>query len=160
MRPALVVCLAAVLYAVVASPAPAARRPPVIPAVAQYIEVLPTSGGEVAPSGHARTPLPKRVAHELSNSSEDKLLTAVATSAAYGAPQHRVVKKHAAAKPRAQRPKPRLKPRPAVSKPALTASVDAVGSGRDVVVWLIVVMLATAGVGAGAAAFGRRAQAG
>ena len=147
LRTAFVACAAAALLAAFAPSASSAPRPPVIPAVAQYIEVLPTSGGPAVPSGHRRTPLPAHVARELGTSPQDKLLRAVATSSAYGAPQHRPHAKKDAADVRHASVKPSV----AVSRSALGASVNAVGTGRDVVVWLGVVLLVITAAGAGAA---------
>jgi hypothetical protein len=105
--------------------------------------MLPTSGGAAVPGGRGRTALPAGVARELGTSPQDKLLRAVATAAAYGAPQHRL----------------HLSKRTAVKASALSASVRAVGAGRSLVVWLGVVVLVIAAVGAGAAALrARRAR--
>jgi hypothetical protein len=151
VRPGVVVGTALVLFGAVASGASAAPRPPVIPAVAQYIEVLPTSGGNAVPTGKGRTRLPEKVARKLGSSTQDKLLRAVATSAAYGAPQHPArVKKHVAVKPRRVAPKSKSTSTVTVSRSAFGASVDAVGTDRSVVVWLAVALLAIAAVGVGA----------
>jgi hypothetical protein len=149
------VCAAAALVGVLAGTASAGRRPPVNPAIAQYIEVLPTSGGAAVPAGRGRTQLPKHVAAELKSTPQDKLLRAVATSAAYGAPQHEPrAKKHAAVKVRDAATKPKSSVE--VSRSAFGASVNAVGTDRSVVVWLGLALLGIAAAGAGAAAFGRR----
>jgi hypothetical protein len=155
LKAAVTACAFVALLATFAQPAASAPRPPVIPAVAQYIEMLPTSGGNAVPTGKGRTRLPSDVARELGSSPQDKLLRAVATSAAYGAPQHRLhVNKHVAVKVRHSARK--TKPSAGVSRSALGASIDAVGADRSVVLSLGIALLAIAAAGAGAAAFGRR----
>jgi hypothetical protein len=84
-------------------------------------------------------------------------LRAVATSAAYGAPQQRVrVKKHVAVKAqhataKSKQPRPKPKQPPLLSRSAFGASVDTVGSAQSVIVWLAVALLVIAAFGAGAA---------
>jgi hypothetical protein len=148
VRHALIACAAVAVLGSLAGTAASATHPPVLPAVAQYIETLPTSGGAAVPTGHARTRLPSRVAEQLRNTPQDMLLRRVATSAAYGAPQHRAhVKKHVVVKARHRAPQPS---RP-LSRSAFSASVDAVGTDQSVVVWLVVALLLIAAFGAGAA---------
>ena len=154
VKVAVTACAFVALLATFAEPAGSAPRPPVIPAVAQYIEVLPTSGGNVVPTGEGRTPLPTEVAQQLGSSPQDKLLRAVATSAAYGAPQHRLhVTKHVSVN--VGHGATKTEPPPALPRSALGASINAVGTDSSVVVWLGIALLAIAAVGAGASAFGR-----
>ena len=154
VKVAVTACAFVALLATFAEPAASAPRPPVIPAVAQYIEVLPTSGGNVVPTGKGRTPLPTKVARQLGSSPQDQLLRAVATSAAYGAPQHRLhVAKHVSVN--GGHAATKTEPSPALPRSALGASINAVGTDRSVVVWLGIALLAIAAAGAGASAFGR-----
>jgi hypothetical protein len=139
-----------------AGPAWSGRRPPVNPAIAQYIEMLPTSGGNVVPGGRASAPLPRHIAQKLTSSPQDELLRAVATSAAYGAPQHRPrQRKHFVRKARDREASTPLSSAP-LSRSALSASVNAVGADQGLVIWLGLGLLVVAAMGAGAAVFRAR----
>jgi hypothetical protein len=137
----------------VAPTASADRKPPPNPAIAQYIELVPTSGGAVVPSGHARARLSKRIAEQLPRGPEGTALRNLATAAAYGAPQHTfhaskdvsVEARRVVLAPKAQREG--AAPKSGVSSASFGAAVDAVGARRSTVLWLGLVLLATAALG-------------
>jgi hypothetical protein len=128
--------------------ASAARNPPPNPAIAQYIEVVPTSGGAAVPNGRARTRLSEHVAQQIPKSSEGTALRNIATKAAYGAPQRKF---HASKRVAVEARRAVMTPKSDVSSATLGAAVDAVGARRSLVVWLGLVLVATAALGAGAA---------
>jgi hypothetical protein len=128
----------------VAPTASADRKPPPNPAIAQYIELVPTSGGAVVPSGHARARLSKRIVEQLPRGPEGTALRNVATGAAYGAPQHTF---HASKRAGVEARRVVLAPTSGVSSASFSAAVDAVGARRSLVLWLGIVLLATAALG-------------
>ncbi len=126
----------------------AARNPPPNPAISQYVEVVPTSGGAAVPSGRGRTRLSERVAHQIPKSREGTTLRNIATLEAFGAPQHKL---HAGKRVAVQARRAVMAPKSDVSTATFGAAVDAVGARRSLVVWLGLVLLATAAFGGGAA---------
>jgi hypothetical protein len=143
----LIACLCAIALAL-APAALAGGSPPANPSIAQYIEQVPTSGGNAVPSGHAHTKLPAHVAEQLPSGKTGAALRTIATRASYGAPQKKLhVSKHAAVVAR----RAVIEPKKDVSGDTLAAAASAVGADRNLVVWLGVVLLFTAGAGVGAA---------
>ncbi len=67
---------------------------PPVPAVSQYVEAIPTSGGPVASGSKGRRKLPTAVTHRIEKLGGDDAaaLENVASSAAYGAPQRPLAK--------------------------------------------------------------------
>jgi hypothetical protein len=128
--------------------ASAARNPPPNPAISQYVEVVPTSGGAAVPSGGQRTRLSEHVAQQLSKSSEGTTLRAIATKAAYGAPQRKF---HANKRVAVEARRAVMAPKSDVSSATFSAAVDAVGARSSLVGWLGLVLVATAAFGVGAA---------
>jgi len=130
--------ITAVLVAPALAPANAAAGDQLpVPAIAQYVESIPTSGGPAVPAA-APTPrvrkLPATVQQKVlvQGGTDAPTIEAIATSSAYGAPQT-TLERPAAAKPKAvaQRP-PSSTPHPAVRVPRLSAptfSTD--GGGED-----------------------------
>jgi hypothetical protein len=135
-------------FLVVVPAAPAARNPPPNPAIAQYIEVVPTSGGAAVPSGPGQTRLSKRVAQQLPKTDVGTTLRNIATKAAYGAPQRKF---HASKGVAVEARRAVMAPKSDVSSATFSAAVDAVGARRSLVLWLGIVLLATAAFGAGTA---------
>jgi hypothetical protein len=132
--------------------APGARNPPPNPAIAQYVEVVPTSSGSAVPSGHARTRLSEHVVQRLPKTNEGTTLRNVATEATYGAPQHKLhATRHASKRVAVEVRRAVMAPKADVSTATFGAAVDAVGARRGLVPWLGIVLLATAAFGAGAA---------
>jgi len=133
-----------------ASGAAAAPPPvPVNPAIAQYVEVVPTSRGPAVPGGRGRGRLPGSVTRRLRGAgAEGQDLLDVASSARYGAPQKRL---HANASVAADARRSARKPPGGLSSSTLGAAAEAVGAGHHVVLWLGLALLATTALGAGAA---------
>jgi hypothetical protein len=148
MAKAILIASAALSLFAVVPAASADTRPPPIPSIAQYVEMVPTSGGAVVPTGPAHVRLSKQVAEQLPKSAEGTALRVIATRAAYGAPQRKFhASKHAVAEAR----RAVMAPKAEVSSATFSAAVDAVGARRNLVLWLGIVVLATAAFGAGAA---------
>ena len=148
MAKAILIASAAFSMLTVVPAASADRRPPPNPSIAQYVEMVPTSGGAVVPTGRARVRLGKHVAEQLPRSAEGTALRDIATAAAYGAPQRKFhTSKYAVAEAR----RAVMAPKGDVSSATFSAAVDAVGARGRLVVWLGIVLLATAVFGAGAA---------
>jgi hypothetical protein len=148
MAKAIVIASAAFWLFAVVPTASAERRPPANPSIAQYVEMVPTSGGAVVPTGRARVRLSKHVVEQLPTSAEGAALRDIATAEAYGAPQRRFhASKHAVAEAR----RAVIAPKGDVSSASFSAAVDAVGARGRLVVWLGIVLLVTAAFGAGAA---------
>src|SRR6266536_2032567 len=148
MAKAIVIASAVVSALLVVAPPAAADKQPPNPAISQYVEVVPTSGGAAVPSGHERAPLSKRIADRLGNGAEGRALRDVASSAAYGAPQ---TKLHSSARAAAEARSAVAKPDTVLSSAAFGAAADAVGAKRSVLLWLVLALLAIAGLGVGAA---------
>jgi hypothetical protein len=144
-----IVIASALLSMLAAVPtASADRRPPANPSIAQYVEVVPTSGGAALPTGHAHAPLSKHVVQQLPGGPEGTALRNVASDSAYGAPQHRSrATKGAVVEAR----RAVMAPKGDVSSATFGAAVDAVGARQSLVVWLGVVLVVTAAGGVGAA---------
>jgi hypothetical protein len=148
MAKAILIASAALSMLTVVPAALADTRPPPNPSIAQYVELVPTSGGAVVPTGAAHVRLSKQVAEQLPKSAEGTTLRVLATRAAYGAPQRRFhASKHAVAAVR----RAVMAPKADVSSATFSAAGDAVGARRSLVLWLGIVLLATAAFGAGAA---------
>ena len=143
----LIACMCAAALAVAPS-ALADRRPPANPSIAQYIEQVPTSGGNVVPGGRAHTKLSTHVSEQLPSGTEGTVLRNIATSAAYGAPQKKL---HASKHATVAASRAVIEPKPDVSGDTFAAAASAVGAGRDLVVWLGVALLVIAAFGVGAA---------
>src|SRR5262249_43650364 len=84
-----------------AAPAVAAGPPP--PAIAQYVEVIPAAGGD-AVAGYTKPhfrPLPNAVERKITQQAggQAPVLTAIAGSSLYGAPQSKLRLTHHVAKP-------------------------------------------------------------
>jgi len=148
MTKAIVIASAALSMLMIVPVASAEKRPPPNPAIAQYIEVVPTSGGAVVPTGRARLRLSKHILEQLPKGAEGKALNAIATAATYGAPQRRF---HSSKRAAIEARRAVIAPKADVSGAMLTAAVDAVGARRSLVLWLGIVLLATAAFGIGAA---------
>jgi hypothetical protein len=148
MAKATVIAPALAALLVVAQPAVAGKRPPPNPAISQYVEVMPTSGGPALPSGHARTKLSNSIAKHLGGGAEGRALRNVATSSAYGAPQ---TKLHAGKRASAEARRAVAQPKADLSGATLGAAADAVGAKRSVVLWLGLALLVIAALGAAAA---------
>src|SRR4051812_13182266 len=118
---------------VLASDAVAGEHPPPNPSIAQYVEVMPTSGGAVVPAGQTRAPLELRD---------------IASSAEYGAPEQklRASKRATVVARRAV-----IEPKADVSSTTFNAAFDAVGAQGRLVGWLGLVLFATLAFGIGAA---------
>ena len=148
MAKAIVIAFAIVSVLAAVPQAVAGKRPPPNPSIAQYVEQVPTSGGSAVPSGHARTPLSKHIVKQLPKTPEGTALKNVASSATYGAPQHKLhASKHAAVVAR----RAVMEPKAAVSSATFSAAVDAVGAQRSLVIWLGLVLFSTAALGVGSA---------
>jgi hypothetical protein len=143
----LIACVCAAALAV-APAALADQRPPGNPSIAQYIEQLPTSGGNVVPGGRARTKLARQVSEQLPSGAEGTALRNIATAASYGAPQKKL---HGPKHATVVASRAAIEPKPDVSGDTFAAAASAVGAGRNLVVWLAVVLLVTAAFGVGAA---------
>ena len=148
MEKAVLIASAALSMLAIVPAASAERRPPPNPSIAQYIELVPTSGGAVVPTGGARVRLRKQVAEQLPKSADGIALRVIATRAAYGAPQRKF---HASKLAVAEARRAVMAPKAEVSSATFSAAVDAVGARRSLVLWLGIVLLATAAFGAGAA---------
>ena len=148
MTKAIVIASAAFSMLAVVPAASADRRPPPNPSIAQYVEVVPTSGGSVVPTGHARVRLSKHVVEQLPKSAEGTALLDIATAAAYGAPQR---SSHASERAVVEARRAVMAPKAEMSSATFSAAVDAVGARRSLVLWLGIVLLVTAAFGAGAA---------
>src|SRR5438067_4086112 len=148
MAKAIVIAPAVAALLAAAPPAVAAKRPPPNPAIDQYVEQVPTSGGPAVPQGHGRTHLRKGIARQLGNGAEGRVLRNVASAAAYGAPQKKL---HSSARAAAEAKRAVAKPKSAVSGATFSAAADAVGAGRSVVLWLGLALLVIAAFGVGAA---------
>ena len=148
----LITCALAAALTVVPQ-AVAGGSPPQNPSIAQYVEQVPTSGGATVPSGHAHhAKLSKHVVAVLPKTPEGTALRNVATSTAYGAPQHKPhVTKRAAKRVAIEARRAVMKPKNDVSGETLSAAVDAVGAQRTLVIWLGIVLVSTAALGVGAA---------
>ncbi|MEN3343227.1 MAG: hypothetical protein V7644_2631 [Actinomycetota bacterium] len=134
-----------------ATPPPA---PPENPAVAQYVEAVPTSGGPVVPTGGGHARLPRKLTRTLRRAGPTgEALVNVASSAAFGAPQKRL---RASARVRASESQAAAKAAGPVSGSSLGAAGSAIGGGHGVILWLALALLAVTAAGAGAAV--RRAR--
>jgi hypothetical protein len=143
----LIACVCAAALTLVPA-ALADKNPPANPSIAQYVEQVPTSGGTAVPGSGARTKLNRHVSEQLPSGATGAALRNIATSASYGAPQKKLhASKHAAVVAR----RAVIEPKSDVSGDTLAAAASAVGAGRNLVVWLGVVLLLTAAIGVGAA---------
>jgi hypothetical protein len=111
-------------------------------AVSQYVEMVPTAGGQSAPGVGAerRAPLSPKSAKSLKKATPEvrRPLEKIVTSSTYGAPT-RPVKR--------SKPADQLPDRPPVPSATLRSGIGAIGSTSDVrlVGLLIVVLLTTVG---------------
>jgi hypothetical protein len=143
----LIACLCTAALAL-APAALADKNPPANPSIAQYVEQVPTSGGNAVPSGNAHTKLAPHVAEQLPSGSTGTALRSIATGAAYGAPQKKL---HPSRRAAVVARRAVIEPKSDVSGDTFAAAASAVGAGRNLVVWLGVVLLVTAAFGVGAA---------
>jgi len=143
----LIACVCAAALAV-APAASADRHPPANPSIAQYIEQVPTAGGNAVPGGRARTKLSTHVARQLPKTATGTALRNIATSAAYGAPQKKL---HTSKQAAAVAHRAAIEPKSDVSGDTFAAAASAVGAGHNLVAWLGVALLVTAALGVGAA---------
>ena len=84
MAKAIVIASAALSMLTIVPAASAEKRPPPNPAIAQYIELVPTSGGPVVPTGHARVRLSKHVVEQLPRTAEGTALATSRPAATFG----------------------------------------------------------------------------
>ena len=144
MAKAALICIGLALAALAgASRASGAPPPPPVPpdpAIAQYVEVVPTSAGPAVPTGRGPTSLPSDLTR--------RAVVEVASSPRYGAPTNRL---HANARVAADERRAAEKPAGALSASTFGAAVDAVGAGHGVVLWLGLALLVTTAAGVGAA---------
>jgi hypothetical protein len=148
MAKAIVASAALLTLLVVAPQAVGERNPPPNPAIAQYVEALPTSTGTAVPGRHARVALTKRVTQKLPHTPEGQELRDIASDSAYGAPQHKL---HASKRAAVAARRAVMEPKSGVSGATFGAAVDAVGAKRNVVLWLGFAVFAIAAFGVGAA---------
>ena len=143
-----------------AQAAVADNRPPPNPAIAQYVEQVPTSGGSVVPTKPKPKPTAKRpddqaqpvlsqtVEEQLPSTPEGTTLRNVASNEEYGAPQHKL---HTSKRVVVVARRAVIEPKKDVSGATLGAAIDAVGAQRATVLWLGFALFAIAGLGVGAA---------
>lgn len=131
-----------------ATPAP----PPPVSAISQYVEMVPTSGGDVATGAKGNRSLPKTITKRIDEfaGSTATPLEKIATSATYGAPQQRLRRTRLAVGSSSS----------PISTVITSASLSAaattvVGDGSNVSSLLLGAMVATLLTG-GAVAFRRR----
>jgi hypothetical protein len=124
------VAVATVVSAGTAVPAVAAGPPP--PAIAQYVEVIPAAGGD-AVAGYAKPhfrPLPNAVERKITQQagSQAPVLTAIAGSSVYGAPQSKLRLTHRAAKPKSSPKKTGTHPDTSVERKLRAATASSAGT--------------------------------
>ena len=148
MAKAILIASAALYMLAVVPAAFADTRPPPNPSIAQYVELVPTSGGAVVPTGRSRVRLSKHVVEQLPKGAEGTALREIRQ------PRPTARLSASSTRPSAQRSKPaapRWHPKPTFQSATFSAAVDAVGADPSLALWLGIVLLATAAFGAGAA---------
>jgi len=142
----------AIAAGVVPALAAAGGSPPPRPkdaAVAQYVEAIPTSGGDVPAGATGTRPLPAQLSKTIERLGGDEApaLEKVARSAAYGAPQRQLVRpvRHRAT---SRPPSPSVRAPRTASRPALSAAATTVtGSGSGSITFALGAMTAIAVAG-------------